>query len=83
MSTNQQVTFPDASTIKTSISTNKNDPDYAQKQAEKKIKFEENVRKASDEYYNNLLQSIYNAIDYMRSKNQYTCVYVNVPTVVI
>ena len=28
----QQATFPDAGTIKTSISTNKNDPNYAKRQ---------------------------------------------------
>ena len=36
MTTIEKVTFPDAKNIKTSITSNKNDPHYAQRQKEKK-----------------------------------------------
>lgn len=49
--------------------------------AEKKKVFMFNLKQASEEYYNNLLQNIYNATDYMQnSMNTNGCVYVTVPT---
>ncbi len=52
----------------------------AENQEKKKV-FMYNLEKASDEYYNNLLQNIYNATDYMEnSMNTNGCVYVSVPT---
>lgn len=48
---------------------------------EKKKVFMFNLSNASNEYYNNLLQNIYNATDYMdNSMNTNGCVYVSVPT---
>ena len=49
---------------------------------EKKRIFMHNVEEATKEYYDNLLQNIYNAIDYMENSatNTNSCVYVNVPT---
>jgi hypothetical protein len=48
---------------------------------EKKKVFMFNLDQASKEYYNNLLQNIYNATDYMdNSMNTNGCVYVTVPT---
>ena len=46
MTTIEKVTFPDAKNIKTSNTSNKNDPHYAQRQKEKKIKFELNIKNA-------------------------------------
>ena len=43
MSSNQ-LTFPDANSIKSSIHTNKNDPDYTAKQQEKRVLFEKNIK---------------------------------------
>jgi hypothetical protein len=48
---------------------------------EKKKVFMHNVGEATKEYYDNLLQNIYNATDYMENSNNTNgCVYVNVPT---
>jgi len=48
---------------------------------EKKKVFMFNLEKASAEYYDNLLNNIYNATDYMKnSMNTNGCVYVSVPT---
>ena len=52
-----------------------------QENEEKKKVFMFNLQKASEEYYNNLLNNIYNATDYMEnSMNTNGCVYVSVPT---
>tara|TARA_Y100001980_G_C14542978_1_gene321554 strand:- start:241 stop:768 length:528 start_codon:yes stop_codon:yes gene_type:complete len=48
---------------------------------ERKTVFLHNLEVATKQYYDNLLQNVYNATDYMENSNNTNhCVYVNVPT---
>jgi hypothetical protein len=71
--------FPDVNTIKKSLA-NKVEEFSEEKQRKKEL-FDTNIQAASDEYYDNLLENIKNAIGYMsKQQSAYSCVYVNVPT---
>jgi hypothetical protein len=77
MSTEQK--FPDVTDMKKKLADRLK---VVNKENEEKKKvFMFNLQKASEEYYNNLLNNIYNATDYMEnSMNTNGCVYVSVPT---
>ena len=71
--------FPDVKLIKESLASKVEE--FSEEKERKKKLFDENIRAASDEYYDNLLDNIKNAIDYMQKQSSaYSCVYVNVPT---
>ena len=85
MSTEQKSTkntesiFPDVNTIKESLANKVEE--FSEEKERKRAIFEENIKSANDEYYDNLLENIKNAIEYMqKQQSAYTCVYVNVPT---
>tara|TARA_A100001015_G_scaffold221287_1_gene248998 strand:+ start:1715 stop:2242 length:528 start_codon:yes stop_codon:yes gene_type:complete len=77
--TSQTERFPDVGKMKEILS---NKMQLVQKEnEEKKEVFMHNLEHATKQYYDNLLQNVYNATDYMEnSKNTNHCVYVNVPT---
>lgn len=71
--------FPNVEDIKESLAGKVEK--FSEEKERKKQLFNENIKLASDEYYDNLLVNIKNAIDYMqKQQSAYTCVYVNVPT---
>jgi len=71
--------FPSVEQIKESLASKVEQ--FSEEKERKKQLFNENIKLASDEYYDNLLVNIKNAIDYMqKQQSAYTCVYVNVPT---
>ena len=71
--------FPNVETLKESIS--QRGAEYERSREEKNILFKQKMLRASQTYYENLLQNIYSAIEYMkRSRNGNPVVYVNVPT---
>ena len=71
--------FPDVDKMKEILS---NKMEVVKKEnEEKKGVFLTNLEKATEEYYENLMQNVYGATDYMEnSRNVNHCVYVNVPT---
>jgi hypothetical protein len=77
--TSQTEKFPDVGRMKEILS---NKMEVVQKENEdKKVVFLHNLESATKQYYDNLLQNVYNATDYMEnSNNTNRCVYVNVPT---
>ena len=76
--TNNKI-FPDVNVIKQTLAEKVEE--FSEEKERKKKIFDENIRAASDEYYDNLLDNIKNAIDYMQKQaSAYSCVYVNVPT---
>ena len=71
--------FPDVKKMKEILSTKMET--VREENEEKKKVFMHNLENATKEYYDNLLQNVYNATDYMEnSNNTNPCVYVNVPT---
>jgi hypothetical protein len=78
MTTNNQK-FPDVNRMKEILSGRMES--VKEENEEKKKIFMHNLEQATKEYYDNLLQNVYNATDYMEnSNNTNPCVYVNVPT---
>ena len=78
MTTNNQ-RFPDVNRMKEILSGKMEN--VKEENEEKKKVFLHNLENATKDYYDNLLQNIYNATDYMEnSNNTNPCVYVNVPT---
>ena len=78
MTTNNQK-FPDVNRMKEILSGKMEN--VKEENEEKKKVFMHNLENATKDYYDNLLQNIYNATDYMEhSNNTNPCVYVNVPT---
>tara|TARA_A100000164_G_C21913493_1_gene776958 strand:- start:1593 stop:2120 length:528 start_codon:yes stop_codon:yes gene_type:complete len=77
MSTDQK--FPDVDDMKKKLAERLEVRN--KENVEKKKVFMYNLKQASDEYYNNLLNNVYNATDYMENSNNTNgCVYVSVPT---
>ena len=75
----EETKFPDVSDIKQKLADRLKV--VSEENEEKRKVFMYNLENATQEYYNNLLQNVYNATDYMEnSKNTNHCVYVNVPT---
>ena len=71
--------FPDVSDIKQKLADRLKV--VSEENEEKRKVFMYNLENATKEYYNNLLQNVYNATDYMENSNNVNgCVYVNVPT---
>ena len=79
MSSNKEQRFPDVGDMKKKLADRLKIVN--EENEEKKKVFMFNLQNAEKEYYNNLLQNIYNATDYMEnSMNTNGCVYVSVPT---
>lgn len=77
--TTKNVVFPDVNAIKESLASKVEE--FSEEKERKKKVFEQNIKSANDDYYDNLLENIKNAIDYMqKQQSAYSCVYVNVPT---
>ncbi len=75
----EQTKFPDVSNIKQKLADRLKV--VSEENEEKRKVFMYNLENATKEYYNNLLQNVYNATDYMENSNNVNgCVYVNVPT---
>ena len=79
--TNQTInnTFPDVARLKEIMK--KRSVENKQLSEQKKVKFEENLNRASSEYYDALLKHIYDALNYMENSNRSgnNIVYVNIP----
>lgn len=75
----QEHIFPDVKQLKEKLASKVET--FSEEKEQKKKVFDENLKRASDEYYNNMLVNIKSAIDYMETQTSaHTCVYVNVPT---
>ena len=75
----EQTKFPDVSNIKQKLADRLKV--VSEENEEKRKVFMYNLENATKDYYNNLLQNVYNATDYMENSNNVNgCVYVNVPT---